>query len=368
MRGFLALGLLVGCFNPKIPAGAPCPNDICPSGLVCSPETRTCERAAVGADAMVDSPVQPDPPRYRRRITIVNNATTPLPAGFTIRAAIPSVLTTLVSQSRVKSDFSDLRVIGDGAIGERDRIVDPGTGPAPGAISFALQAPIAAGAVNSDYALYYGGPPGSAAPARGTAVFPVYDDFTDGISSIWTRNDGPTASDGKLVLRAGHTDAVTTSASADGVPIVSAMELVASVTDPNSNGTAPTGSTYFYWFGYQHTGDFATTAPWVIWIARGKSQLRGEQSSPVGCENTCEGATVTQNTAPHYYVIERDSKATRFYMDGTLSFTATVTNQADYSIMIRNFLATSDLQVDWVRARARVSPDPTVTVAAEEML
>jgi hypothetical protein len=370
MRGLLALSLLVGCFNPKVPAGAPCPDDICPSGLVCSPATRTCERTSVEADAGVDAPAT-DPPhaiRYRRRISITNGSSTALPAGFTVRATIPAVLSSMVAQSRVKADLSDLRVVGDGAIGERDRIIDPGSGPAPGAVSFALQAPIAAGATTTGYSLTYGGDDAGPALARGAQVFPLYDDFASGISTVWMRNDGPTTAGGKLVLRAGHTDALTTSATADGVPIISALELVATVVDVNSNGAPQAGETFFYWFGYQHTGDFTASAPWALWVARNKAQIRAEQESPVGCENQnqCSGTTGTQNTAAHYYMIERDAGATRFYLDGQLSYTATVTNQADYAIIVRNFMATSDLQIDWIRARARVSPDPIVTVGPEE--
>ena len=77
---------------------------------------------------------------------------------------------------------------------------------------------------------------------------------------------------------------------------------------------------------------------------------------------------VTQNTAAHYFRIEREPTATRFYLDGALSFTASVTNSTDYSLMIRNYLMASTVEVDWIRARARVSPDPTVTIAGEETL
>lgn len=49
-------GLLVvsGCFSPSPPAGTPCPNGVCPTGLVCSPASMTCETTAV--DASIDSP------------------------------------------------------------------------------------------------------------------------------------------------------------------------------------------------------------------------------------------------------------------------------------------------------------------------
>ncbi len=368
----LALVLLVGCYGAKAPAGAPCaPDGSCPAGLVCSPASNTCEVTAVDAPRMIDArPIDAAPPpplAYRRRITIHNASTAALPAGFTIRLALGTTRTTLHQQGKVRSDLADLRVIGDGALGERDRIVDSAA-PTPAAVSFSLVAPIDPGATDTSYALYYGAPNAGPAPASGSAVFPVYDDFTAGIASFWKVNDGPVTSNGKLVLRAGHTDALTTIATTDNVPIVSAVELLANVVDPNSDGTVQPEGTFWYWFGYQHTGDFSASDPWVVWIARGKGALRTEQKSPVGCEMECDGPTLTQNTASHYYAIERDPSATRFSLDGSLSTTTQVTNNADYSVMVRNFMATSDVQIDWVRARARVSPDPTGSLGTEEKL
>lgn len=49
MRATLLL-LVAGCFSPSPPAGAPCPDGVCPRGLVCSPATLTCEKTAVVAD------------------------------------------------------------------------------------------------------------------------------------------------------------------------------------------------------------------------------------------------------------------------------------------------------------------------------
>jgi hypothetical protein len=371
MRGVLA-ALLVGCYAPVLPGGAPCPEGICPIGLVCSPASRTCERHSIDAavaDAMVDGPdARTSPYRYVRRITIQNAAAAALPAGFTIRVPLGQTLAALVQDGKVKNDLSDLRVIGDGAVGERDRIVDPASGPSPAAVSFSLQATILAGATSTDYALYYGAPDAAAPPASGTAVFAVYDDFTSGISGIWSRNDGPITSGGKLVLRAGHTDALVTNAASDGLPVVSAIELLASVADPNSRPTNPPEGVSYYWFGYQRSGDFSATPPWILWIARGAGQVRAEQRSPVGCEGECDGPVAAQDATAHYFAIERDPNATRFYRDGALSFTVAVTNQADYGVMVRNYLATSDVQFDWIRARARVTPDPTVSLGPEQNL
>jgi hypothetical protein len=140
------------------------------------------------------------------------------------------------------------------------------------------------------------------------------------------------------------------------------------VSDPNSDPTVQPTGTLYYWWGFQRTGDFQAIDPWSVWIARGKGQLHGEQKSPNGCDPTsCDGPYVAQDMSSHYYVIERDSGATRFYRDGTLSHTATVTN-TDLSPIVRNFTAASTVTADYVRARARVSPDPTVTLGNEQNL
>lgn len=53
----LLLGVLTGCFDPQPPTGAPCgPNGECPTPLVCSPSTSTCE---VTSSAPVDASTLP---------------------------------------------------------------------------------------------------------------------------------------------------------------------------------------------------------------------------------------------------------------------------------------------------------------------
>jgi hypothetical protein len=200
----------------------------------------------------------------------------------------------------------------------------------------------------------------------------LFDDFNAAPASFWLKNDGPASSNGKLVLRPNTTDAIATNPTTDNVPLVSSLEMIVTISDPNSDPTNHTNGTFYYWFGFQRTGDFTETDPWAVWIARGKGQLHGEQKSPNGCDGTtqvpeCDGAYVTQDTNAHYYAIERDTGSTRYYRDGTLSYQPTVTN-TDLAVMVRNFALSSTMTVDYVRARARVSPDPTITVGNEQTL
>lgn len=56
MRIAAALLLLSACYSPQPAPGAPCPDHVCPTGLVCSPATQTCELRAIDAGATFDVP------------------------------------------------------------------------------------------------------------------------------------------------------------------------------------------------------------------------------------------------------------------------------------------------------------------------
>lgn len=52
--GAVAWVVLGGCYSPTPPTGAPCPDGICPSSLVCNAATQTCELADTPRDATAD--------------------------------------------------------------------------------------------------------------------------------------------------------------------------------------------------------------------------------------------------------------------------------------------------------------------------
>lgn len=86
MRALIALLGLAGCFAPNPPPGSPCTDGACPTGLVCSPASQTCERTAVDAalllelpipidavsDAAIDAPPDAAPPGVQLRQQAVN--------------------------------------------------------------------------------------------------------------------------------------------------------------------------------------------------------------------------------------------------------------------------------------------------------
>jgi len=79
----LVAALLAGCFSPRPEAGAPCgPGSACPTGLVCSPASVTCELVAVDAAVPDDPSVvdMPPPPAGRMELD-VGAHTFVVPAG-----------------------------------------------------------------------------------------------------------------------------------------------------------------------------------------------------------------------------------------------------------------------------------------------
>ena len=57
---------------------------------------------------------------------------------------------------------------------------------------------------------------------------------------------------------------------------------------------------------------------------------------------------------------------TRFFFDGAESYHVSDpgANAQDYSLTARNFCQTSDLVIDWIRARALITPEPSATLGS----
>ena len=298
-------------------------------------------------------------PQYERIVTIVNDATSSLPAGYTIGVPFPQTeMQTAINAGKMRADLGDLRV--RATKGERDRLVD--AAPLASVVWFSLSAPIAAGATDTTYAITYGDPNAGAPPQNGAAVFDFYDDFTG--SSIdtqkWMTQGTVSVGGGFVTLPASGLGAMTTVS----LPPTTTVEFRAKITDPTSDPDTQSG--FYYWLGFQHTGDFVADSPWSVWIARDKSIIGAEQESD-GCPSDCSSPTSSQTTSFRDYGIERQPTQTIFSIDGAPSYTTTAAiNDEAMSLMIRNYLVSSDLVVDWIRARPRTYPDPTVTLGGEQ--
>jgi hypothetical protein len=278
--------------------------------------------------------------------------------------------------SKVRADLDDVRVFGDLPDGEHHRIVDLAPPGQTRALWLKLIHPIAAGASDTSYSIYYGNVAAAGPPADGAQVFALYDGFDSGTTPntmIWVVNGTPTVGGGVLTLHNNTDDAVRTNVGGDNVPALSVVEWRSAVTDPASNGQVTGLGTFWWWVGYQHNDNtFVASAPWVIWIQRAAGSVRAERyvPAPDGTNCTvdpmCDGTALSLDTANHWYRIERTAANTYYYFDGVQSYMIGDPNNIDYSIMIRNYAVTSELQVDWIRARIRAETEPTVAIGAEQ--
>ena len=307
---------------------------------------------------------------YRRQLTIHNGAAAALPAGYTVRVPLDA---TLFPSTKVRADLADVRVFRDAPAGELPRVIDtapPGQGRA---LWLALAQPIAAGANDSTYSIYYGDAAATSPPDNATLVFPFYDGFDSGTAPsamLWTTTSGgPTVGSGVLLLHQNTQDGVLTNKDTDNIPVFSVIEWRSKMTAPASAGQVTANGTFWWWVGFQD--NFTPADPWIIWIQRGNSpvDVHGERkiSSSSVCMNGCSTTATVVDANFHVYRIERDVNETRWYYDGAQSGGSPVAdpNNTDHPLIIRNWAVTSDLQVDWIRARALAAPEPTVTVGAE---
>ena len=305
---------------------------------------------------------------YRRTLTITNGAATALPPGYTVRVPLDAAM---FPAARMRADLNDVRLFGDGADGERNRVVDLAPPGQTRALWFRLTHAIAAGAADTSYAVYYGAPAADAPPADAAQVFALWDGFDTGAAPAtppWLVNGTPFVGSGTLTLHRNSLDAITTVAASDGVPTLSALEWRARVTDFTSAGQLVGNDVFWSWIGYQRTGDFTAAAPWILWALRSPADIHAERKVTTGtaCSTACEGGAIVPDNAYHWYRIERDPTVTRYYRDGVLSYMVADGNDLDYSVLARNYAVTSDLVVDWIRARGLVAPEPGVAVGAED--
>jgi hypothetical protein len=307
---------------------------------------------------------------YRRALTITNGSASPLPAGYTVRVPLDPAL---FAAGTVRADLNDVRLFGDAGDGERDRVVDLAPPGQLRALWFALPRAIAAGAADASYTVYYGDAAAGAPPADANRVFALWDGFDIGATPVnppWQLNGTPSIAGGNLTLHKNSMDAIATAAASDRVPTLSALEWRARVTDFTSAGQLVGTDTFWHWIGYQRTGDFTAAAPWIIWALRSPTDMHGERKVLTGaaCSTACQGGAVVPDNAFHWYRIERDATVTRYYRDGVLGYMVADGNDVDYSVLARNYAVSSDLLIDWIRARGLVSPEPTVAVGGEELV
>jgi len=238
-------------------------------------------------------------------------------------------------------------------------------------VCFSLERAIPAGSADA-YVLRYGDPNANPPPAAEKDLFAFWDGFDEGATTIdtnrWNVNGNVVVGGGVASLPGGGVNAIASKAATDAVGALASFEIRVRITDPASApGTVDSGEQFYYWFGFQHKGDFLPTEPWSIFTSRSPNSFRaGHKSTTGACTGNCADPNERpQSTAFRTYRIDRALAETYFVTDEGALFRAAGTN-GDESIIVRNFMATSDVVVDWVRARPIVDPPPTIDLSAEE--
>jgi hypothetical protein len=352
--------------NPGTGAGDAAGGGDAPSGQDSSSPSGDGTADSNGGDALppVDAPSESSPANtsFMRSITVT--ASDAVPAGYTVSFSLDTA--SLVAADKLRADLDDLRV-SDASGSDRNRVVDVVAG-SPSVVWFQLESAIAGGQ-SATYVLRYGAPDAGAPPADGTQVFAFYDDFPGTqLSTHWVTEGAPAVSSGAVRLHAWNPasnpnpDSLRADYPGDGVPAASALEVVATVTNPSSGSDTVNG--FWYWLGYQRQGDFEADQPWIIWVARSAGTVQAEEAPEDAGINA--GPTITQDTAADDYRIERAPSKTVFYRNGVDSYEYGQPNTTPYSLMLRNWMPSSDVVISLVRAWLLVDAPPVVTLGPEQ--
>jgi hypothetical protein len=117
---------------------------------------------------------------YRRLITIINNATSSLPSGYSVNITLDTA--SLVSANKMLLNGNDLRIVhwNGSSWAEINRDIISGTmNTSATQVWFETQAGLGSTpSATNDYYLYYGNPSAGSAPANKSNVYLWFDDFS----------------------------------------------------------------------------------------------------------------------------------------------------------------------------------------------
>lgn len=301
-------------------------------------------------------------PKFARALTVENRGTFAAPEGTPVCLVVSEAVAGAVG-SKSEADLRDIRVVGAGGR-HHPRVIDIHESGIT-TVCFRLGRAVAAGANDSGYAVHYGDPNASAFPNGYTDVFDFYDGFGGATvdATVWTVRGAVTVGNGNLVLGTGDT-AIASKPSVDRVPTEASLEVRARVLDPTSDGT----NSFFYWLGFHRYGDFEVEQPWSVFIARFAGAVVAEHKTVTGsCQSLCASSATPQTNTFRTYRIDRRPSGVAFTSDNGTAFEATGDN-GDMAVVLRNFLAKSVIEIDWVRARPLLPIDPALTLGAETVL
>ncbi len=346
---------LGGLDDGKEPAAQPDPSAPRGSDAVAGDETTLLDDSGgVAADA------GPYHPKYERALTVTNGAGVALPAQSTqcFNGQLAGDIT------KTRADLGDVRVFGPTT--ERARTIDVRGNFV--SLCFSLERAIPSNGAET-YVIRYGDPNATPPALVESKLFAFWEGF-DGTSldaQRWLVNGAINIAGGMLTLPKGKS-AVTTKPAQDGIPEVASLEIRARIVDPTSKGSPDVdgGPDFYWWLGFQRSGDFTAADPWSLFIARSSGSFHAEHKVPTGpCTAGCGSADKTQRTDFRVYRIDRfTSRSELIDDDGTIFVGDGPTG--DLALMLRNWLVTSDIIVDWVRARPIVDPLPKLDLGPEE--
>lgn len=113
--------------------------------------------------------------------------------------------------------------------------------------------------------------------------------------------------------------------------------------------------------GFADGDDAAAPSP-----EAGTTAIAAEHETTAGtCTGGCDETAIGQTSAFRIYRIDRAGDKVGFLYDDGTTFTASGSN-GDLSVMLRSYLVTSDVLVDWARARPLIVPEPTAALGPEQ--
>ena len=126
---------------------------------------------------------------YHIQLEIRNNATVPLPSGYTVSLILDTA--SLISQGQMQADCADLRISHNDGVTESElnRLVE-GCNTSSTTVTFRTQAEIGVGGTGVDYRLYYGNAAATDPPEDPNNVYAFFDDFEDGDAAGWSGAKG----------------------------------------------------------------------------------------------------------------------------------------------------------------------------------
>ncbi len=299
---------------------------------------------------------------YRKVLPVTTGAAA-APAGYSVSVTFDHAA--LVAAGKARADGNDVRIVrwtGSSWV-ELDRVLDETTlwNTTTTKLWFATAAAIGASSTDASTYLYYGNGAAATPPANALAVYLFHDDFP-GVAldaSKWTVLAGAPA------------------VAAGILTIPSNARLVAPVTyafgtDTRWEARAALGgdgtvATFYYWCATNNTAAAGFNDDFVRFST---TNTQHQAANGNGGSTTQSNFTATTPTTFHGYSFNREALTNvRYFQDATQKLNHTVIARIPNANLRPYFYNNGtgvNEQVDWVKVRRYVSPEPATSLGAEE--